>query len=40
MNVMIPFTMVAGIMTYCWPFATTKASLIVVAIIYGYVREI
>lgn len=34
-NVMIPFTSVAGILTYAWPFARTKASLITVTILYG-----
>ncbi|KAF8889884.1 MFS general substrate transporter [Infundibulicybe gibba] len=36
MNVMIPFTAIAGILTYAWPFAKTKAALIVVTIIYGF----
>lgn len=39
MNVMIPFTAAAGIVTYAWPFAQTKASLIAVTVIYGYVRQ-
>lgn len=37
MNVMIPFTALAGIMTYAWPFAQTEASLIVVTVFYGFV---
>ena len=37
MNVMIPFTALAGIMTYAWPFAKTEASLIVVTVLYGFV---
>jgi len=36
MNVMIPLTAAAGAMTYAWPFARTEASMIVVAIIYGF----
>ena len=32
---MIPFTMVAGMVTYLWPFMTTKVSLIAVAVFYG-----
>ncbi|TFK63766.1 MFS general substrate transporter [Pluteus cervinus] len=36
MNVMIPFTGFAGILTYAWPFATTKTSLVVITIIYGF----
>jgi len=34
-NIMIPFTAVAGILTYAWPFARTKGSLIAVVILYG-----
>ena len=37
LNVMIPLTALAGIMTYAWPFAQTEASLIVVTVLYGYV---
>ena len=37
MNVMIPFTALAGVMTYAWPFAQTEASLIVVTVLYGFV---
>lgn len=37
LNVMIPFTALAGIMTYAWPFAQTEASLIVVTVLYGFV---
>ena len=39
MNVMIPFTMSAGLLTYAWPFAKTKASIIVIAVLYGYVAD-
>lgn len=35
MNVIIPFTACAAILTYCWPFAETKTTLIVVTVIYG-----
>ncbi|KAI0716985.1 MFS general substrate transporter [Earliella scabrosa] len=35
LNVLIPGTFAAGIMTYAWPFATTKGPLIVVAVLYG-----
>lgn len=34
---MAPSTLLAGILTFAWPFATTKPSLIAVAIIYGLV---
>jgi len=33
---MIPFTAASGILTYAWPFAQTKESLIAVTVIYGY----
>ncbi|RDX51777.1 MFS general substrate transporter [Lentinus brumalis] len=35
MNVMIPGTFVAGVMTYAWPFAKTKGPLVAVAVLYG-----
>jgi MFS transporter, MCT family, solute carrier family 16 (monocarboxylic acid transporters), member 10 len=38
MNVMIPFTAAAGVLTYAWPFARTKASLIAVTVLYGCVN--
>ena len=36
LNVSAPFTLVCAIMTYTWPLATTKGSLIAVGIIYGF----
>ncbi|KAF9555809.1 MFS general substrate transporter [Agrocybe pediades] len=36
MNVMVPFTAVAGILTYAWPFAETESSLIAVTVLYGF----
>jgi MCP family monocarboxylic acid transporter-like MFS transporter 10 len=36
MNVIIPTTLVAGVLTYAWPFATSTAPLIVVTIFYGF----
>ncbi|KJA24153.1 hypothetical protein HYPSUDRAFT_38917 [Hypholoma sublateritium FD-334 SS-4] len=36
MNVMIPFTAWTGILTYAWPFAKSKSSLIAVTVIYGF----
>ncbi|KAF4615050.1 hypothetical protein D9613_002448 [Agrocybe pediades] len=36
MNVMVPFTAVAGILTYAWPFADTESSLIAVTVLYGF----
>lgn len=39
-NVMIPSTLIAAILTFAWPFATTKGSLVAVAIIYGFVPSI
>ncbi|KAH0591409.1 hypothetical protein H2248_001487 [Termitomyces sp. 'cryptogamus'] len=35
-NIVIPFTAVAGILTYAWPFARTQRELMAVAIIYGF----
>ncbi|KAJ7577523.1 MFS general substrate transporter [Mycena floridula] len=35
LNLMIPMTGFAGIMTYAWPFAHSTASIIVVAVLYG-----
>jgi hypothetical protein len=32
-------SVMAGVMTYVWPFATTKGSLIAVALLYGYADE-
>ena len=34
---MAPFTLLAGITTYIWPFAITKHSLIVIAALYGQI---
>ncbi|KAL0946436.1 hypothetical protein HGRIS_012659 [Hohenbuehelia grisea] len=34
-NVLAPMTSIAAILTYAWPFATSKGALIIVAIIYG-----
>ncbi|KAF9781198.1 MFS general substrate transporter [Thelephora terrestris] len=35
-NVSAPMTLVCAIMTYFWPLATTRGSLIAVAVIYGF----
>ncbi|KAF8065358.1 major facilitator superfamily domain-containing protein [Lyophyllum atratum] len=35
-NIMIPFTAVAGVLTYAWPFARTQSSLIAVVVLYGF----
>lgn len=35
-TVTAPLTLVCAVMTYVWPFATTKGSLIVIGIIYGF----
>ncbi|KIM86443.1 hypothetical protein PILCRDRAFT_816404 [Piloderma croceum F 1598] len=35
-NVAVPCTVLAGIITYIWPFVTTKASFIAISIIYGF----
>ncbi|KAL4076648.1 major facilitator superfamily domain-containing protein [Scleroderma yunnanense] len=36
LNVMIPFTAVAGIMSFVWPLATSQGSLTAVSLIYGF----
>ena len=35
MNVMMPFTMLAGVMTFIWPYARSAHSLVAVAVVYG-----
>ena len=35
LTVMAPLTLLCAIVTYVWPFATTKASLVAIAVIYG-----
>ena len=34
---MAPFTIIAGILTYIWPFVHSKSGYIAVAVVYGYV---
>ncbi|EAU80686.2 hypothetical protein CC1G_08293 [Coprinopsis cinerea okayama7 len=34
-NVIVPFTLSAAILTFAWPYATTKGSLIALAVLYG-----
>lgn len=36
LNMMTPMTMMAGIITYIWPFVNGEASLIVIAVLYGF----
>ena len=36
LTVIAPLTLLCAIMTYVWPFATTKGSLIAIGIIYGF----
>jgi len=35
LTVIAPLTLLYAIVTYVWPFATTKASLVAIAVIYG-----
>lgn len=35
-NTMIPFTAIAAIMTYAWPFAESKGPLIALTVLYGF----
>lgn len=34
-NIIVPFSAVAAIMTYVWPLARSKGSFVAIAIIYG-----
>jgi MFS transporter, MCT family, solute carrier family 16 (monocarboxylic acid transporters), member 10 len=34
-NTIAPFTLLAAVLTYAWPFARSEGSLIAVAVIYG-----
>ncbi|KIJ59686.1 hypothetical protein HYDPIDRAFT_100251, partial [Hydnomerulius pinastri MD-312] len=36
LNIIIPFTAVAGVTTFAWPYATTSKSLVAIAIVYGF----
>ena len=36
LTITAPLTLLCGIMTYAWPFATTKGSLIAIGVIYGF----
>ncbi|KAH7924748.1 MFS general substrate transporter [Leucogyrophana mollusca] len=36
LNIMTPFTAVAGILTFGWPFARSQGSLIGIAVVYGF----
>lgn len=36
LTVTAPLTLLCAVMTYIWPFATTKGSLIAIGIIYGF----
>ncbi|TBU35525.1 MFS general substrate transporter [Dichomitus squalens] len=36
LNIMIPFLILAGIMTYIWPFVTTTGGYIAIAVVYGF----
>jgi MFS transporter, MCT family, solute carrier family 16 (monocarboxylic acid transporters), member 10 len=37
LNVMLPFTALAGVLTYVWPFVHSKSGYIALAIFYGQV---
>ncbi|KAH7889175.1 MFS general substrate transporter [Phlebopus sp. FC_14] len=36
LNIMAPFTALAGILTFIWPFAKSQSSLIAIAVVYGF----
>ncbi|KAJ7184639.1 MFS general substrate transporter [Mycena filopes] len=40
MSVMIPGTLLAAVVTYAWPFATTLPALVAVAVLYGFASGI
>lgn len=35
MNIMLPFTVLAAVMTFIWPYAKTAHALVAIAIVYG-----
>lgn len=38
LNLMIPMTAFAGVLTYIWPFVHNKGSIITIAVLYGFVH--
>ncbi len=40
LNIMTPATILAGVLTYIWPFATSVGGNIGIAIVYGYVTVV
>lgn len=36
LNVMIPFTGLAGILTFAWPYASNQGALIAISVVYGF----
>jgi MFS transporter, MCT family, solute carrier family 16 (monocarboxylic acid transporters), member 10 len=36
-NILIPFTAAAGVVTYIWPFVDSTAAFVVISVIYGLV---
>ncbi|KXN82264.1 Riboflavin transporter MCH5 [Leucoagaricus sp. SymC.cos] len=36
LNVMIPYAILSGVLTYSWPFTNSEASLIAVVVLYGW----
>jgi len=36
LTIIAPLTLLCAIMTYVWPFVTTKGSLVAIAVIYGF----
>ncbi|KAI6103628.1 MFS general substrate transporter [Pisolithus sp. B1] len=37
LNAMIPFTSLAGVLTFAWPYVSSRGALIGVSVVYGYV---
>ncbi|KAI6138382.1 hypothetical protein BKA82DRAFT_4237407 [Pisolithus tinctorius] len=36
LNVMIPFTGLVGILTFAWPYASSRGALVAISVIYGF----
>lgn len=37
LTIVAPLSLLAGVLTFVWPFVTTQAGLIAIAVFYGYV---
>lgn len=39
-NILVPMTTAAAIITYAWPLAKTKDALIAIGVLYGYLIDL